>query len=67
MVTSESADPAMIHQCYEMNCNFYLLKPSDSTALPTFINHLAEFLSLEGIKLPMIHTNIAPVAVSPTV
>ncbi len=67
MVLSESSDPTMIRQCYEMSCNFYLLKPSDSTALPLFIDRVTDFLSLEGIKLPMVHTNVAPIVASQSI
>jgi response regulator RpfG family c-di-GMP phosphodiesterase len=54
LVISERSDPAVVHRCYALNASFYLIRPVDAKALQTFVRHLGQFLTLEGIKLPMI-------------
>jgi CheY-like chemotaxis protein len=54
LVVSERTDPAVVHRCYALNASFYLIRPVDAQALQTFVRHLGQFLTLEGIKLPMI-------------
>jgi CheY-like chemotaxis protein len=54
LIVAERSDPAVVRQCYALNASFYLLRPVDAQALQTFIRHLGQFLTLEGIKLPMI-------------
>jgi CheY-like chemotaxis protein len=54
LIVSERTDPAVVHRCYALNASFYLIRPVDAQALQTFVRHLGQFLTLEGIKLPMI-------------
>lgn len=54
LVVAERSDPLVIHRCYALNASFYLLRPVDPQALLTFVEHLGQFLALEGVKLPMI-------------
>lgn len=54
LVVAEQSDPQMVRQCYSLNTSFYLLKPADPSALKVFLDHLGQFLSLDGIKLPQI-------------
>lgn len=54
LVVAEQSDPLMVRQCYSLNTSFYLLKPADPCAVQSFLDHLGQFLSLDGIKLPQI-------------
>jgi CheY-like chemotaxis protein len=54
LVVAERSDPMVVHRCYALNASFYLIRPVDAQALQTFVRHLGQFLTLEGVKLPMI-------------
>jgi CheY-like chemotaxis protein len=47
-------DEAEIDRCYRAGCNFYIAKPSDYNKFMEAVQNLGEFLSTDGITIPII-------------
>jgi len=58
MLTTTS-DAGMIKQCYELGCSYYMVKPVNYHHFMETVRNLAEFLLLEGMRLPSIKKNSA--------
>jgi CheY-like chemotaxis protein len=43
-----------VDRFYEMGCSFYMIKPADYTKFMETVENLGSFLSLEGVRVPMI-------------
>jgi CheY-like chemotaxis protein len=43
-----------VDRYYEMGCSFYMVKPADYTKFMEAVENLGAFLSLEGVKLPLV-------------
>ncbi|MBN1124794.1 MAG: response regulator [Sedimentisphaerales bacterium] len=56
-------DPFEVARCHNMGCSFYIPKPSDYNSFMECVEHLGEFLSMEGLKIPHLQP---PVKVSPS-
>ncbi len=54
LVVAEQSDPRIVRRCYSLNTGFYLLKPSDPQGIQSFLDHMGQFLSLDGVKLPQL-------------
>jgi len=54
LIAAEQTDAEQLRRCYELNANFYLLKPGEAGSLRAFLDHLGQFLALDGVKLPQI-------------
>ena len=53
MLTTTS-ETGMIKQCYERECSYYMVKPTDYQNFMEAVQSLGEFLSLEGMRLPSL-------------
>ena len=47
-------DEAEIDRCSRAGCNFYIAKPSDYNKFMEAVQNLGEFLSTDGITIPII-------------
>lgn len=47
-------NPDEINHCYQLGCNFYIVKPSDYMEFMQTIEHLGEFLLIPGLAIPEI-------------
>ncbi len=47
-------DSAEIRNCYELGCNFYVVKPADYSQFMQVVGNLGGFLSLKGLEIPQI-------------
>ena len=47
-------DSEEVKRCYDIGCNFYMVKPADYEKFMEGVENLGRFLSLEGIRLPVI-------------
>ena len=47
-------DPAEVARCYDLGCSFYIPKPADYNSFMECVEHLGDFLSLEGLKVPLL-------------
>ena len=47
-------NPSEINHCYQIGCNFYIVKPSDYMQFMRVIEHLGDFLSMPGLTIPQI-------------
>ena len=56
MLTTTDA-PGEINHCYELGCSFYIIKPVDYKEFMDAIANLGNFLSLPGIRVPMVNTS----------
>ena len=56
MLTTTS-DTNMINQCYELGCSYYMVKPVNYHNFMDTVQNLGEFLSLKGMRLPLIENN----------
>lgn len=53
-------NPSEINHCYQIGCNFYIVKPSDYMQFMQAIEQLGDFLSMPGLTIPQIDpTNIS--------
>ncbi|MHC4642064.1 MAG: response regulator [Planctomycetota bacterium] len=52
LTTSDEANE--INRFYEMGCSFYMIKPPDYTKFMEAVEHLGEFLSLKGLRVPHV-------------
>jgi CheY-like chemotaxis protein len=43
-----------VDRYYEMGCSFYIVKPADYTKFMEAVENLGAFLSLDGVKLPLV-------------
>ena len=48
-------NPKEIDHCYQIGCNFYIVKPSDYMQFMQAIEYLGAFLSLPGLTIPEIN------------
>jgi len=53
MLTTTS-EAGVIKQCYELGCSYYMVKPVDYRHFMEAVQNLGEFLSLRGMRLPLI-------------
>ena len=54
MLTTTS-EATMIKQCYELGCSYYMVKPVNYHYFMEAVQNLGEFLSLGGMRLPVIN------------
>ena len=47
-------NPGEINHCYQVGCNFYIVKPLDYMQFMQAIEHLGAFLSMSGLTIPEI-------------
>jgi len=47
-------DAAEIRKCYELGCNFYIVKPADYNKFMQVVSNLGGLLSLKGFGVPEI-------------
>lgn len=47
-------NPSEISHCYQVGCNFYIVKPLDYMQFMQAIEHLGTFLSMSGLTIPEI-------------
>ena len=47
-------NPSEINHCYQVGCNFYIVKPLDYMQFMQAIEHLGAFLSMSGLTIPEI-------------
>ncbi|MBN1817294.1 MAG: response regulator [Sedimentisphaerales bacterium] len=47
-------DPAEVARCHDLGCSFYIPKPSDYNSFMECVEHLGDFLSMEGLKVPLL-------------
>jgi len=43
-----------VDRFYEMGCSFYIVKPADYTKFMEAVENLGAFLSLEGVRVPVV-------------
>jgi CheY-like chemotaxis protein len=51
MLTTTS-DESEVRRCYDLGCNFYIVKPVDYMHFMSAVDELGSFLSMEGIRVP---------------
>jgi CheY-like chemotaxis protein len=54
IMISTTDDPRQILQCYDLGCNFFIVKPTEQAAFAEAIERLAKFISLPSVKVPLI-------------
>ena len=47
-------NPGEINHCYQIGCNFYIVKPSDYMHFMQAMEYLGAFLSMSGLTIPEI-------------
>ena len=47
-------DISEIDRCYKMGCNFYIVKPADYNKFMEAVKSLGEFLSTDGLQVPVL-------------
>jgi CheY-like chemotaxis protein len=47
-------NPGEINHCYQIGCNFYIVKPSDYMQFMLAMEYLGAFLSMSGLTIPEI-------------
>ena len=52
-------DASVIKECYELECSYYMVKPVNYHHFMEAVQNLGEFLSLEGMRLPLIKNSCA--------
>jgi hypothetical protein len=53
MVTTTGEDTE-IEKCYQLGCSFYVVKPTDYRRFMESVENLGAFLSLEGLRVPLL-------------
>ncbi len=53
-------NPAEINRCYQLGCNFYIVKSSDYTEFTKTLENLSTILLIPGLIIPEI--NFAPIS-----
>lgn len=48
-------NPAEVNHCYQLGCNFYIVKPADYMQFMEAMEHLGAFLSMPGLYIPEIN------------
>jgi CheY-like chemotaxis protein len=47
-----------IERCYQIGCSFYMVKPIDYNKFMKAVENLGAFLSLEGVRVPLVDGDV---------
>ena len=54
IILTTTDDANEVNRFYELGCSFYMIKPADYTKFMEAVDNLGAFLSLEGVRVPLI-------------
>ncbi len=54
IILTTTDEASEVNRFYEMGCSFYMVKPADYTKFMEAVENLGAFLSLEGVKVPLV-------------
>ena len=54
IILTTTDEVSEVDRFYQMGCSFYMIKPADYTKFMEAVENLGSFLSLEGVRVPVI-------------
>ena len=54
IILTTTDEASEVNRFYEMGCSFYMIKPADYTKFMEAVENLGTFLSLEGVRVPLV-------------
>ncbi len=55
IILTTTDEASEVDRYYEMGCSFYMIKPADYNKFMESVENLGAFLSLDGVRVPLIN------------